>query len=243
MEDGIFLSKMRDVARLCDKYRTAKFSKFLDSREQAVLERNGIYGTLFGGYIDAERKILGVFPDWQETDFSLFPIDVLRVTKKGEGDLSHRQYLGTVLSLGIERDKVGDILADDDGAYIFLCSDISEFVRENLSKVGRIGVFAEYADMESLKLPEKKFEETECVAASLRLDAVLAGLLGKSRNETKNLILSGRVSVNHFEVQKTDFLINEEDLLSIRGFGRARLCKIGAKTRSDRVHLTFKKYI
>ena len=243
MDDGIFISKMRDVARLCDKYRCAKFSKFLDSREQAILEKNGISGTLYGGYMDAERKILGAFPDWQEADFSLFPIDVLRVTKKGDGELSHRQYLGTVLSLGIERDKVGDILADEGGAYIFLCSDISEFVKENLSKVGRIGVVAEYADMNDIKLPEKKFEIIDCVAASLRLDAVLSGLLGKSRNEAKNLILSGRVSVNHFETQKTDFCLNEDDLLSIRGFGRAKLCEIGAKTRSDRVHLSFKKYI
>lgn len=243
MDDGIFLSKMRDVVRLCDKYRYAKFSKFLDSREQALLEKNGISGTLFGGYREAERKIFGVFPDWQEADYSLFPIDLLRVSKKGDGELSHRQYLGTVLSLGIERDKVGDIIADEDGAYIFLCSDISEFVKENLSKVGRTGVFADFSDMEKLVLPEKKFEITECVAASLRLDAVLAGLLGKSRNEVKNLILSGRVSVNHFEIMKTDFLINEEDLLSIRGFGRAKLCKIGAKTRSDRIHLSFKKFI
>ena len=243
MDDGIFLSKMRDVARLCDKYRTAKFSKFLDGREQALLEKNGISGTLFGGYAGAERKIFGVFPDWQETDHSLFPIELLRVNKKGDGELSHRQYLGTVLSLGIERDKVGDILTDENGAYIFLCSDISDFVRENLSKVGRIGVFADFSDMEKLVLPERKFETIECVAASMRLDAVLAGLLGKSRNEVKNLILSGRVSVNHFETTKTDFLINEEDLLSIRGFGRAELSEIGAKTRSDRVHLTFKKFI
>ena len=243
MDDGIFLSKMRDVARLCDKYRTAKFSKFLDSREQALLVKNGISGTLFGGYLDAERKMLGVFPDWQDTEQSLFPIDILRVKKKGDGELSHRQYLGTVLSLGIERDKVGDILTDEEGAYIFLCSDISEFVKENLSKVGKIGVFAEFADAEKIVLPEKKFEIAECVSASLRLDAVVAGLLGKSRNEAKNLILSGRVFVNHFETEKTDFLINEGDLLSIRGFGRAKLSEIGAKTRSDRTHLTFKKYI
>ena len=243
MDDGIFLSKMRDVARLCDKYHTPKFSKFLDSREQALISKNGISGTLFGGFQDAERKILGVFPDWQETDPSLFPIDILRVAKKCDGELSHRQYLGTVLSLGIERDKVGDIITDDDGAYIFLCSDISDFVKLNLTKVGRIGVFTEFTDKESLKLPEKKFELIECVAASQRLDAVAAALLSKSRNEVKNLISDGRVFVNHFEVTKTDYTVDEGDLLSIRGFGRAVLFGIGSKTRSDRIHLSFKKYI
>ena len=104
-------------------------------------------------------------------------------------------------------------------------------------------VLAEFADMESLELPQREFSDIECVAASLRLDAVVSGLLGKSRNDVKNLILSGKVTVNHQEQGKTDFQISESDLLSIRGFGRAKLYKIGAKTRSDRIHLTFKKYM
>jgi RNA-binding protein YlmH len=243
MDDGIFLSKMRDIKRLCEKYHTAKFSKFLDSRSQALLAAEGILGTLFGGYEGAERQMLGVFPDWQEADTALFPIDVLKINVKGETAPSHRQYLGTILSLGIERDKIGDILVCEREAYVFLCSDISEFVKENISKVGKCGVFTEYADLKSVVLPEKKFEIVPCVCASLRLDAIVAGLMNKSRNESKNLILSGKVCVNHFETQKTDFVLKEGDLLSIRGFGRAEIEKIGVKTRSDRIHITFKKYI
>lgn len=243
MDDNIFLSKMRDTQRLCEKYRTARFTKFLDSRSQALLDKNGILGTLFGGYEGAERQMLGVFPDWQEPDNTLFPIDALKISVKGETVPSHRQYLGTILSLGIERDKIGDILVCERGAYVFLCSDISEFVKDSISKIGKCGAFAEYADLKSVILPNKKFEDISCVCASLRLDAVVAGLMNRSRNEAKNLILSGKISVNHFETQKTDFVLQEGDLLSIRGFGRARIEKIGAKTRSGRVHIMFKKYI
>ena len=243
MDDSIFISKMRDVVRLCEKYHAARFSHFLDSREQAVLENNGISGMLFGGYDGAERCMLGVFPDWQEPDGALFPIKVLKITVKSEKSLTHRQYLGTVLSLGIERDKIGDILTDDDCAYVFLCADMAEFVRENISKVGRNGVSIDYADINSVTLPEKKFEIISCVCASLRLDAVISGLINKSRNEAKSLILAGRVSVNHFDTQKTDFTVKEGDLLSVRGFGRAQLEEIGTKTRSDRVHIKFKKYV
>jgi len=234
---------MRDVERLCEKYRSAKFSKFLDSRSQALLEIEGISGTLFGGYDGAERKILGVFPDWQEADTALFPISVLKISVKGGINPSHRQYLGTILSLGIERDKIGDILVCENYAYVFICSDISEFVRDTISKIGKYGAFAECVGLKSVTLPAKKFENISCVCASLRLDAIIAGLMNKSRNEVKNLILSGKVCVNHFETQKTDFVLKEGDLLSIRGFGRAEVEKIGAKTRSDRVHITFKKYI
>ncbi len=243
MDDSIFLSRMRDIQRLCEKYHAAKFSKFLDSRSQALLDINGISGTLFGGYDGAERKILGVFPDWQEPDTALFPIDILKISVKGDNFPSHRQYLGTILSLGIERDKIGDILVCERNAYVFVCSDISEFVKGNISKIGKCGALVEYTDLKSVILPAKKFENIPCICASARLDAIVSGLMNKSRNEAKNLILSGRVCVNHFETQRTDFVLKEGDLLSIRGFGRAEIEKIGAKTRSDRVHITFKKYI
>lgn len=243
MRDDIFLNKMRDVSRLCDKYRTARFSGFLDGREQELLRNNGISGTLFGGYEGAERCMLGVFPDWQEADFSEYPIDLIKFTPKFESNLSHRQYLGTILSLGIERDKVGDILTEQNASYVFLSSDISEFVKSNVKKVGSCGVFAEFADIKTSVLPKKKFEIISCIVASMRLDAVLSGILNKSRNDAKNLILWGKVSVNHFETLKTDFSITEGDLLSVRGFGRFEISEIGNKTRSDKVHISFKKYI
>lgn len=243
MDDGIFISKMRDVLRLCEKYHAPRFSRFLDSREQAILENNGIFGTLFGGYDGAERCMLGAFPDFCEPCGDLFPIDVLKAMVKNGESLSHRQYLGTILSLGIERDKIGDILIDGGNAYIFLCSDISEFVKENVSKIGKCGVFLDYADINAVELPSKKFEIISCVCASLRLDAVLSGLMNKSRNDAKSLISGGKVFVNHFDIQKTDFAVKEGDLLSVRGFGRAQIEEIGAKTRSDRIHIKFKKYV
>lgn len=243
MRDDIFLNKMRDVSRLCDKYRTAKFSKFLDLREQQILKDNGICGTLFGGYQDAERRMLGVFPDWEETDDSVYPIKLIKFTPKCENNLSHRQYLGTIMSLGIERDKIGDILTEPSYAYVFLCSDIADFVIKNIKKVAGCGVSAEYEDLKTAVLPQKKFEIISCVVASMRIDAIISGLLNKSRNDAKSIISGGRVSVNHLEVLKTDFAVKEGDLLSVRGFGRAEIFEIGSKTRSNKIHITFKKYI
>ena len=186
---------------------------------------------------------MGVFPEWEEPQFSRYPIELIKFTPKYENSLSHRQYLGTILSLGIERDKIGDILAEQDTAYVFLCSDISEFVAENVKKIGRCGVLTEIVDAENTVLPRKKFEIVSCIAASMRLDAVISGILNKSRNDAKNLIVAGKVFVNHSESFKTDLTVTEGDLLSIRGFGRAEIYEIGAKTRSDKIHISFKKYI
>jgi len=243
MSDDIFVKKMQDVIRLSEKYHIPKFSRFLDSREQITLKSAVPNCNLFGGYQDAERQIFGVFPDWQEADCENFPIAAIKFHIKFSKELTHRHFLGTILSLGIERDKVGDILVGENDAYAFVTEDIAEFVASNIGKIAGVGVDTSIIPIDEVVLPEKKFEVIDAVCASQRLDAVVSGLYNKSRNEAKNLILAGKVFVNHFEAIKTDFLVNEEDLISIRGFGRAVVLDIGNKTRSDRIHITFKKYI
>lgn len=244
MGDDVFIKKMQDVFRLSEKYHTPRFSKFLDGAQQELLRRRGISdGVLFGGYEGAERCVLGAFPPWQEPENELFPIKALLVKKKYERELSHRDYLGTVLSLGIERNKTGDILVTDSGAYIFVLEDIAEFICDNVSKVSGCGVDISIISTDGIVVPEKKFCKVCVVSASMRLDAVVGAMLRISRNEAKTLILSGKVSVNHIEALNCDFMIKENDLLSVRGFGRAVLSEIGGKTRSDRVHITLKKYI
>ncbi len=244
MGDDIFLNKINDIVRLSSKYHEPKFSKFLDEAQVAQVEASWeITGTLFGGYDAAERKVFGVFPDWCEPDPCEFPITVLHIIKKYEKELTHRHYLGTILSLGIERNKIGDILVTSDGAYVFLISDIAEFVKDNIDKIAGCGVDIKILDANNVKVPEKKYELCDIVAASERLDAVIASLLKISRNDAKALILSGKVSVNHFETDNISLQLAEGNLLSVRGFGRAEIFAFGNKTRSDRTHITIKKFI
>lgn len=244
MADDIFLKKIQDVYKLCEKYHSPRFSKFLDEAQQAVLEKEGLIGgALFGGYPEAERCMLGVFPDWQEPDNSVFPIKVLEIKKKYDKELTHRNYLGTILSLGIERNKIGDILVGKDVSYVFAAEDIAEFIKDNIRKIAGCGVDIRVCEPEDIKVPEKSFEIIGIVAASMRLDAVVAAMLKLSRSEAKAFIMSGRISVNHIEKEQTDFLLSEKDLLSVRGFGRAEIFEIGNKTRSDRIHVVLKKYI
>jgi len=244
MSDDIFIKKIEDQIRLCQKYHSPKFSGFLYEHEQAILKHEGISdGILFGGYEGSERKVFGVFPEWKEPDADEFPITCLWFRKKYNKELNHRNYLGTILSLGIERDRIGDILPQDDGATIFVLSDIAEFIMNNITKVAGCGVEISILEKNSIKIPEKRFELKDIITASLRLDACLASLLNISRKDAKALAISGNVSVNHFEEKSEDMKLECGDLLSIRGFGRAEIYEIGGKTRSDRVHVTVKKYI
>lgn len=244
MSDDIFIKKIYDVVRLSEKYHFPKFSKFLDETEQAIIKNDrALKGMLFGGYENAERKLFGVFPDWSEPSSEEFPITVLRITKKYEKELTHRHYLGTILSLGIDRNKVGDILPDENGATVFVLEDIAGFIKENIKKIAGCGVEIDIQNFGSIKIPEKRFELLDIVAASMRLDACLGAILKISRKDAKNLALSGKVLVNHLEPKSEDTKLDLGDLLSIRGFGRVEILDIGGKTRSDRVHITVKKYI
>lgn len=243
MNDNFLISRMRDIYTLCNKYHTPRFSGFLDEREQAEVMEEFPDAVFFGGCSGAERRMLGAFPDWQEPDNVLFPIKVLIFTKRSDKTLTHRHYLGTILSLGIERAKVGDILIDGDKAYVFLSADIAEYIKNEIHKIAGAGVTSEIKDCAGVPVPEKKFENIDAVCASLRLDAVLAGVLNKSRSEVKKIILSGKIAVNHLDTVNPDCMLKENDLLSIRGFGRVRVSVIGGMTRSGRLHITLKKYI
>ena len=121
--------------------------------------------------------------------------------------------------------------------------DIAGFIKENITKIAGCGVDIEICDASNIKIPKKRFELLDIVAASMRLDACLGAILKISRKDAKNLALSGNVSVNHLEAKSEDVKLDVGDLLSIRGFGRAEILEIGGKTRSDRGHIAVKKYI
>ena len=242
--EKLLKSKISDIKRLSEKYSTPRFSDFLDEAEAETvrMERLDFGGVFFGGYDSAKRKVLGFFPDWYETEISDFPITVVEIIKKGDKNLSHRDYLGTVLGLGLERRKIGDIIVTKKGAYIFAISDVASLVL-GLEKVSSCGVKTRTVDFSDLEIPESEFKVLETVAASMRLDSILSGTLNMSRKNTGDFIKSGRCMVNHRTVERNDFTLKEGDTLSLRGFGRYEVMSVGGETRSGRLHIKIKKYI
>ena len=241
--DSLLKRRMADICELADKYSTARFSDFLDEREQAVVQECIFGATWFGGYQDAGRKIAGFFPEWQEPDFGEFPISCVRIKKKGPRELSHRDYLGTLMSLGLDRKKIGDISVLEDGAYVFTVSDMAEHISGSINKIANCSVECCVIGLSDVKVPQQEFVYRDIVAAGMRLDAVVASCTGLSRKNASDLISSGKCSVNHKEAAKVDYLLKEGDLLSLRGFGRFVIERTGTNTRSGRLHITVKKFI
>ena len=247
-EEKLLLAKTEDLFRLCDKYATPQFSAFLNEAEKAFIKKNigermGYNCCFFGGYNDAMRTVFGVFPEWESSELSSFPIKTIKIIKKYKKELSHRDFLGTVLSNGINRELVGDILVNDGDAYIFILSDIADFIASGIDKIANVGVKTSVEEISDLEIPEPKFETINTVVASLRLDAVVAAMLKISRKETSSLIIGEKVSINHLSCQNISHILKENDIISVRGSGRFIFLRVNGTTRSDRLHIMIKKYI
>ena len=138
MDVGLLNSRADDLVSLCDKTGVPKFMGFLRPEEASLVAastaQTGLKHTFFGGYEDAERVFFGVFPDWCDINTALFPITALTITFREQDVLSHRNFLGTFMSLGITRESVGDILIEKGRAVAFFKTEVADYILSQLKK-------------------------------------------------------------------------------------------------------------
>lgn len=242
-EDKLFLSKMCDIAARSINTGMTMFSRFLNPGQRLMLEGRFSDETeisYFGGYDGADRTVaaFGGNPNNDE-----FPICALKITAKNKAVYSHRDYLGSLLSLGITRELLGDIVINGEYAVLFCTADISEFITMNLSRVASATVKLEYIeDLSELNI-KRQFKESSLTVSSMRFDCVLSTVCGKSRSETAALIGQGLACINHSPSKNTSARINSGDVLSLRGFGKFTVETDNSVTRKGRIHINVKKYI
>jgi RNA-binding protein YlmH len=174
------------------------------------------------------------------------PIKIIKIRRKskkfGQTDLSHRDYLGSILGLGIDRSKVGDILVTEDAAVCFVAEEIAPYITAVLEQVSKTAVIAEETEGADA-VPVRQTETKRLTVASLRLDAVAGEAFNLARGKVQMLIGAEKAQVNWNIVTNTSHQLKEGDLISVRGFGRFRLLEIGGKTKKDRTTLVIEKYV
>lgn len=245
-EDALLKARLSDAVDLCDRRSCPRFVGFLDERQRAVAEAflrpyTAVSICFFGGHPEAERTIAGIFPPFLPAEEDAFPLAAVGFTYRREASLSHRDFLGALLSCGIKRDKIGDILCTEGLTVAFLDADITPFVVEQLEQVGHEGVHSLYPYSGELPAAHT-FREMRDTIASPRLDAVVKTAAGCSREEAARRIAAGLVSLNHTPCLSASATVREGDVLSLRGVGRFRVETIGPPTRKGRLFLTLQKY-
>jgi len=196
-----------------------------------------------GGYDGAERRI-AAFYRWDAPEEWEYPLSCLEIKWNAKyASPAHRDLLGAVMGLGLERDSTGDIAigATDGCAYLFAHSDVDSYICANLESAGRASVKVAPLEGEMLIWPPKG-EEIRVTISSERMDAVIAAGLKLSRGDAQKLISSGMVKRNHAEELRGDIHLEENDLLSIRGHGRMRVTAFEGITRKGRLAVRLFKY-
>ena len=240
--DDVLRARIEDTLRLCDKRGTPCFLGFLDLREQAtarciLTSMTKLEGfAFFGGYSEAERCFLSVFPDYYSEDMCDYPLRCVAFRYRMQKEITHRDVLGTLMSIGIRRDAVGDILCGKGFSVVFLRSDITDYVCEQIDRIGGEGVtiVADYTGELPLSVHYEPIRET---VASPRLDSVVKALIHCSREKAADLIRVGAVSIDHRPVESVSACVAADATVSVRGYGRFLIQQIGPETKKGRLTL------
>ena len=246
-EDKILVSRIIDTLSATEEKNIIRTTQFLNGHEINLAKKvasafNVAYG-FYGGYDDAERCMLVSYPDYLYPQDEDIPIKVICAQTKNKSRLSHRDYMGAVLNLGIKREKIGDIVVCDHCGYIFCTEDIADYIVSQIDKIGNCGVVLSVSDFVDISVPPKKFKEITDSVSSIRLDAIVSVGAGVSRSDACGLIQKGAVSVNWEVREKPDFKPCEGDILSVHGFGRILFYNIGGTSKKGRTFITLRRFI
>ena len=237
-ENDILIAHMNDLASRAVKMGFSA-SKFLTPAEsQSVSEhfsrRKDASLIIDGGFEGAERtRAVFTNPVWGEYNRAdLF--SALKVAHRPQDTLGHRDILGALMALGIERDTIGDIILDEATAAFVCLPEIGGYIAENFTRAGRVGFELSAISLDELPAREEELTIKTDTVASLRLDSVLSSAFGMSRTKAAELIAAGRVNLNHQVCLRTEKEVGDDSLLSVRGFGRAKLLEIGGLSHKGR---------
>ena len=251
-EDRLLLAKVLDRAEQARNRNIPSATDFLSPQQQMLaldlLRQAGIPETGYarlGGYAEAERALILFLPDWLDGEDaeSQSPIRCLRAAFRAEEKLSHRDFLGSLMGMGIVREKIGDILVGPDSADLLVLDTVADFLLTSWNSAGRARLTVTEIEPRHLHIPEVKCEEVRDTVSSLRLDAVASTGFRMARGKAADLIASGRVQVNWRECTKPDKLLTAGDTVSARGFGKFQLTEVGGVTRKGRTAIVLKRYI
>jgi len=246
-EERILKNRFLELANICYERNISICSDFLNLNEQTIFhtmvsELPPIKYSLQGGYEPSERKNVCFFPYFDlEGCSNISIIKISPINKKFAEELTHRDYLGAIMNLGIERSKIGDILVNFPNCFVMAVNSLAEYICKEINTVKRNSVAASIVT-DKIEALAQKYEIIKGSVASLRIDNILALILKTSRTKVIPLITSERVFVNGSIVTSVSKSIVDGDIISVRGHGKFQFITTLSTTRKDRAFVSIKKY-
>lgn len=238
-DDLILRNKILDLARNAYFKNIVAYSVFLNLYEQTIFEmtRNelpNVNYTMFGGYSEAERKVVCFYCD-KIPEFDILEyINISPANKKFAQDLTHRDFLGALMNLGIERHMIGDICIVDNIAHLITFKSMSETIINELDMVKHTKVVLQKESADDLKTVNR-VEYKKINIPSERLDSIIGSIYNISRSKVNLYIDSGKVFINSKQCFLHSSKVKQGDIITVRGLGRARFLGISSLSKKGRL--------
>lgn len=246
-EDRVFFARIYDRLVGAEQKNIPGVTCFLSPREQVLTKRMLPQMELrfFGGSPEAERAMACWLPEYLDEDWLSGedgPVAAVRATYFEKDDLTHRDFLGSLMGSGIKRETVGDIYVGKGTCDFLVTREILPYILDNLVSAGRTKLHVEQIPLKELNIPQVTVKEYKDTVSSLRLDAIVGSGFRMARGKAAALIETGKVSLNDLPCLKPDKLLAEGDKISARGFGKLVLRQVGGKTKKDRISILLEQY-
>jgi len=248
-EDKVLLAKVWDKITAGMRREIIANTAFLSPRELEMTrylfgDVEGLHS--FGGYDEAERKMLVYLPEYLEESF-LYTEDSPMVCLRAEfyeGDSpNHRDFLGALMGAGIARETVGDICVGKGSCDFFVTAEIAPYILQNFTGAGRTKVRLSPIPLDRVEIAEPETKEIRDTLASLRLDSVISSGFRIGRSLASDYVNAGRCAINGLPCQKGDKPVAQGDKISVRGLGKIKLTSVNGQTKKGRISVVIDRYV
>ena len=248
-EDRVLLAKLWDKISAGIRKNIPANTCFLSPRELEMARY--LFGdepglTAFGGYEDAERKMLVYLPEYLDESClydDVSPLVCLRATFFEEDSLSHRDFLGALMGAGIARETVGDICVGKGCCDFFVTAEVAPYILQNFLSAGRTRVHMEQIPLQDAQIPEPEVKEIKDTVASLRLDSIVSSGFRIGRSLAAQHIHAGKAAIDGLPCEKPDKTVSEGMKISVRGLGKIKIHGINGRTKKDRISVVIHRYV
>lgn len=239
-EEREYINQVLHWKNYVETHYSSKLTDFLNPREQHILkmligENGDLNYKLFGGSPNIERNRALIYPEYLTPSDDDFQISLIEINYPAKFvTIEHRQVLGTLMSLGLKRGKFGDILIKESQIQFFAAKEVNEYIKNNVESIGKAGVKLVETGFEKAISANELWEEHDLTVSSLRLDTVISAIYRLSRQKSQLFIQQGLVKVNWALTENPTFPCDIGDMISVRGYGRAKMIGIDGKTKKEK---------